>query len=182
MQLKERYEKEIAPSIIKDFKLENSMQAPKITKIVVNAGIGPFRENKEAVASFEKELTDIVGQKVSTKKARLSVAGFKVRKGDTVGFSATLRGARMWAFLEKFISVALPRVRDFRGLSSTAFDKAGNYSIGIKEHVIFPEVNPNTVRGIRSMQLTLVTDTESIELSRALLERLGVPFEREEEK
>lgn len=180
MQLKEFYEKEIVPELMKEFKFENKMEVPKIKKIVINSGIGPFRENKEAVDFFEKELSDIVGQKVYPRRARLSEAGFKVRKGDIVGFAATLRGKRMWAFLEKFIKIALPRVRDFRGLNPRAFDKDGNYSIGIREHVIFPEVNPNTIKGIRGLQITVVTSSEDVDVSKALIEKLGMPLRKEE--
>ncbi|MBN1162272.1 50S ribosomal protein L5 [Patescibacteria group bacterium] len=180
MQLKDKYEKEIVPNSMKEFNLDNRLEVPKIKKIVVNAGIGPFRENKEAVESFADEMSNVVGQRMYPRKARLSEAGFKVRKGDVVGYAVTLRGKRLWAFLEKLVKVALPRVRDFRGLSIKAFDKKGNYSIGIKEHVIFPEVNPNTVKGIRSLQITLVMDTDNVDLSRALLEQLGVPFSRED--
>src|SRR4030042_5150323 len=171
-RLKETYNNKIAPAIMKDFKLSNVMEVPRIQKVGVNAGIGSFRENREAVHTFVNELTALTGQKPYPRNARLSVAGFKIRKGDTVGFTVTLRGDLMWAFLDKLISVALPRVRDFRGLKETSFDEKGNYSIGISEHVIFPEVNPNTTKGIRSLQITVVLNSGKEELNKAVLKKL----------
>ncbi|HLD50826.1 50S ribosomal protein L5 [candidate division WWE3 bacterium RIFOXYC1_FULL_40_10] len=178
-RLREKYLKEIAPKLVKELALSNVMQVPSISKISVNAGIGSFRDNKEAVASFESEFTSFAGQKPRARKARVSVAGFKVRKGETVGYSVTLRGDKMWAFLDKLVSVSLPRVRDFRGLSEEAFDADGNYSLGIREHVIFPEVNPNTTKGIRSLQVTLCLGTRIKEHNKKLLELLGIPFRKD---
>jgi large subunit ribosomal protein L5 len=174
------YKEKIAPELVKEFKLTNVMQAPRLAKISVNIGIGPFRENREAVDSMVSDLTMFTGQKPSQRNARTSVAGFKVRQGDTVGYTVSLRGKRMWSFLDKLINVALPRVRDFRGLSVSSFDEAGNYSIGIKEHVIFPEVNPNATKGIRPLQVTLVIKGNNIEANRAMLKSLGMPFAKEE--
>lgn len=176
MTLKEKYNKEVIQKMKKDHNLSSVMQVPHIKKIVVNAGIGAFRENKEAVDVFVEELSAVLGQKPNPRKARLSIAGFKVREGSTVGYSATLRGDRMWAFLEKLINVAIPRIRDFRGLDATAFDNAGNYSLGITEHVIFPEVNQNTVKGIRGLQLTVVSSSSNKDLNKDLLKNLGMPF------
>jgi large subunit ribosomal protein L5 len=178
-RLREKYESEIVPDLMKKFGLSNNMAVPKIKKIVVNAGIGPFRENTEAVDSFAEEFAAVVGQKPYPRQARLSEAGFKIKKGDVVGYSATLRGERMWAFLDKLINIALPRVRDFRGLGPDSFDDHGNYSIGIREHVIFPEVNPNTTKGIRSMQVTVVTNSKDLEQNKMLLEELGMPFKKD---
>lgn len=178
-RLQKAYTEEIKPKIQKELGLENVMEVPRIMKVVVNAGIGPFRENKESVQSFVEELCDITGQKVSERKARKSEAGFKIRKGEVVGYTATLRGERMWAFLDKLISVALPRVRDFRGLNDEAFDEKGNYSLGVKEHVIFPEVNPNKTKGVRSLQLTIVMSSGDKEKNIALLKGLGMPFKKE---
>ncbi len=175
-RLKEIYQKEIAPKIKSEFKLGSNMEVPKLQKIVVNAGIGGFRDNREAVEVFLEEYSSLLGQKPYPRKARLSEAGFKVRKGDIVGYAATLRGDKMWAFFDKLVNVAIPRIRDFNGLKTTAFDGAGNYSIGIPEHVIFPEVNPNTVKGIRSLQVTVVTSSSDQELNKALLTYLGTPF------
>jgi len=178
-RLKEKYLKTIAPGITKEFKLKSSMQVPRLKKIVVNAGIGGFRDNRDALDSFESEFTQLLGQKPFPRKARLSVAGFKIKQGDTVGFTATLRGDRMWAFLDKLISVAIPRIRDFRGLRNDSFDEAGNYSLGIREHIIFPEVNPNTTKGTRSLQITVVSSSKDAKLNKALLERLGMPYIKE---
>lgn len=177
-RLREKYNKEIVKKIQKEFNLSNGMEVSRIEKVSINAGIGDFRENKEAVESFVHDLVQLAGQKPSPRKARLSEAGFKIRKGDIVGYNVTLRGERMWAFLDKFISVALPRVRDFRGLKVTSFDANGNYSTGIKEHVIFPEVNPNTTKGIRHMQVTVVFSSKNKDMNSALLREMGMPFEK----
>ena len=179
-RLKEKYTKEIAPKLKQEFDLKSVMQVPRLEKIVVNTGIGDFRDSREAVESFENEMSQFLSQKPYPRKARLSVAGFKIRQGDTVGFAATLRGEKMWAFLDKLISVAIPRVRDFRGLSTDSFDQAGNYSMGITEHIIFPEVDPNTVKGIRSLQVTLVSSSNDKGLNKAMLTYLGVPFKKED--
>ena len=175
-RLKEEYKNRIAEEIKKEFKLQNVMEVTGIEKISVNSGIGPFRENKEAVDSFAEELSEICGQKVFERKARKSEAGFKIREGDVVGFAVTLRGDRMWAFLDKLINIAFPRIRDFRGFSPDSFDQNGNYSVGIREHVIFPEVNPNTTKGIRSLQVTVVFNGKNIDQNRYLLKKLSFPF------
>ena len=179
-RLKERYLKEIVPKMREEFKLGSIMEVPRIEKIVVNTGIGSFRESRDAVEGFEYELAQLLGQKPYPRKARLSEAGFKIRKGDVVGYSATLRGKRMWAFLDKLISIAIPRIRDFRGLGLDSFDGAGNYSMGIAEHIIFPEVNPNTTKSTRSLQVTIVSSGKNKEVNKALLTYLGMPFKKEE--
>lgn len=179
-RLRKQYIEIIAPRLVKQLKIVNVMELPRLSKIVVNAGIGPFRENREAVESFVSDLASFTGQKPSPRKARLSVAGFKVRQNDVVGYTVNLRGEKMWAFLDKFINISLPRVRDFRGLSALSFDRLGNYSIGVKEHVIFPEVNPNTTKGIRSLQITIAVSNSSPEKTRVLLKELGVPFRQED--
>ncbi len=179
-RLKQKYNEIIVPKMIAEFKYANVMDVPRIQKIVVNAGIGPFRENREAVESFVADLTALVGQKPSPRSARLSIASFKIRQNDVVGYTATLRGERMWAFLDKFVNIALPRVRDFRGLSKDAFDDNGNYSVGVREHVIFPEVNQNNTKGIRGLQLTIVISKRDIEANRFLIKELGIPFVKEE--
>ncbi len=181
-RLQEKYEKEVLPALKKEFGLKNPWEAPRVKKVVVNAGIGGFRDNKEAVASFTQELAELCGQRPYATKARLSEAGFKIKRGDVVGLAVTLRGAKMWAFLDKLINVALPRVRDFRGLSEKAFDKSGNYSMGIREHAIFPEVNSGTTKGIRSFQASVVLDKDDAETNRALLDYLGFPFINKREK
>ncbi len=175
-RLHELYKKEIVPKLMKELNLSNVMAIPNLKKISVNAGIGDFRDNKEAVDAFVEELSDLCGQRVHFRKARLSEAGFKVRKGDVVGVSVTLRGERMWAFFDKLVNIVLPRVRDFRGVSTEAFDEAGNYSIGIEEHTIFPEINPNKVKGTRGLQVTIVTTAKDKKSGKLLLEKLGTPF------
>ena len=136
--LRETYTTKLKAELIKDLSLTNVMETPVLEKIVINSGIGKFRDNKDVVDSFYQEITAISGQKPTFRKSRISEAGFKVRKNDTVGITVTLRGERMWNFLEKFISITLPRVRDFKGVSNSSFDKSGNYSVGIKEQIIFP--------------------------------------------
>lgn len=177
-RLQEKYKNQIASELMKEFNLENVMEVTKLQKISINAGIGSFRDNREAVESFVTDLTSFSGQKPFVRKARMSIAGFKVRQNDTVGYAVTLRGDKMWSFLDKLINVALPRVRDFRGVNEKAFDKNGNYSLGIKEHVIFPEVNANVTKGIRSLQVTLVFSSKDTNLNRALLTKLGMPFRK----
>jgi len=175
-RLKEEYKNKIVPEMIKEFNLRNVMEVPSIAKININAGIGPFRENKEAVESFASELSDIAGQRVFERRAKKSEAGFKIKQNDLVAFAVTLRGERMWAFLDKLINIAFPRIRDFRGFDPNSFDENGNYSVGIREHVIFPEVNPNTTKGIRSLQVTIVFKGKNIEQNRFLLKKLNFPF------
>ena len=177
-RLKEFYFNTIKKDLIKELNLANIMQVPSLEKIVINSGVGAFRDNKDALDSFYNEITSISGQKPTFRRSRISEAGFKVRKNVLVGITTTLRGERMWDFLEKFISVSLPRVRDFRGVSVKAFDKLGNYSIGIKEHIIFPEVDPNKTKGIRSMQITLVFKNGNPVNSMYLLKKLGMPFSK----
>jgi len=177
-RLKELYTNKIKSELLKELGLENIMQVPKLEKIVVNSGIGSFRDNKDALDSFFNEFMSITGQRPNFRKARFSEAGFKVRKNDLVGVTVTLRGERMWDFLERLISVSLPRVRDFKGVSKKAFDRLGNYSIGVKEHIIFPEVDANKTKGIRSLQVNFVFKNGSPVNSSKLLEKLGLPFSR----
>ena len=178
--LKDTYNKKIVDKLRKEFKLENVMQVPSIEKVSINTGIGGFRDSREAVEAFVAEFSAIAGQKPYPRKARISEAGFKVRKNDVIGYAVTLRGEKMWAFLDKFVNIVLPRVRDFRGLSTTSFDGQGNYSVGLREHVIFPEVNPNIVKGIRSLQVTVVMNGDKREMNLALLRELGFPFKKDE--
>lgn len=177
-QLKNLYTTKLKSELIRDLSLDNVMQSPVLEKIVINTGIGKFRDNKDAVDSFFQEITSISGQKPTYRKSRVSEAGFKVRKNDTVGITVTLRGERMWSFLEKLITVTLPRVRDFKGVSNNSFDKSGNYSIGIREHIIFPEVDANKTKGIRSMQMTMVFKNSNKEKSKKFLALLGMPFSK----
>ena len=177
-RLRERYKNEIAQEIVKKLNLTNIMEATKLQKIVVNAGIGEFRENREAVDAFVEDLAGIAGQFPTPKRARMSIAGFKVREGDVVGYTVTLRGEKMWSFLDKFVSVVLPRVRDFKGMNLNSFDQSGNFAVGIREHVIFPEVNPNKVKGNRSMQVNFTIKSKGKEHSLAFLEAIGMPFNK----
>jgi large subunit ribosomal protein L5 len=164
----------------KELGISNVMEVPRIMKIKLNCGIGSFRDNREAVDSFVEELSGIAGQKPYMRKAKKSEAGFKIKEGDIVGYSVTLRGDKMWAFLDKLINVALPRVRDFRGMNEDSFDGNGNYSVGIREHVIFPEVNPNTTKGIRSIQATIVFNSSDRKKTYGVLKGLGFPFRKDE--
>ncbi len=175
-RLRTAYKEKVQNQLVEDLGLSSIMEAPKLRKIVVNAGIGDFKDNKEALDSFVEELMQITGQKPAPRAARKSESGFKIRQGDVVGYSVTLRGERMWAFLDKFINIVLPRVRDFKGLNPKSFDESGNYSVGIREHVIFPEINPNKVKGIRSLQITFGISSKEPAHSRVLLEKLGIPF------
>lgn len=177
-RLKGLYTTKLKSEIMKDLGLENIMQVPSLDKIVINSGIGSFRDNKDALDSFFNEFMSIAGQRPNFRKARISEAGFKVRKNDLVGLTVTLRGERMWDFLERLISVSLPRVRDFKGVNKKAFDRLGNYSIGIKEHIIFAEVDANKTKGIRSLQVNFVFKNGSPVNSYKLLEKLGLPFSR----
>lgn len=180
-RLRALYKDEIAANLKKDLGLKNTMEVPRLIKVTVNAGIGDIRENREALESFASDIGLITGQKPNPRKARKSESGFKIRQGETVGYAVTLRGEKMWTFLDKFINVVLPRVRDFKGLNPNSFDGNGNYSVGIREHIIFPEVNPNKIKGIRSLQVNFSIDSQSKEHSLALLEKLGMPFNKTKE-
>ncbi|MCA9308343.1 MAG: 50S ribosomal protein L5 [Patescibacteria group bacterium] len=178
IRLANRY-KELAPKLMSDLGLDNVMEIPRIQKVVINAGIGNIKDNREHIEAFEHDLSVIAGQKVSVRKARLSEAGFNLRKGANVGLTVTLRNQSMWTFLDKLINIALPRVRDFSGVSTTSFDAFGNYSLGILEHTIFPEVNPNVVKSIRGLQITVVVRAKNSAHSKALLQELGMPFRKD---
>ena len=177
-RLNEKYKKEIALKLKTELGLKNVMEVPRVKKVAVNAGVGAIKDNKDLLESFTAELTELTGQKPYIRRSRVAEAGFKIKKGDIIGLALTLRGAKMWAFLDKFVNIVLPRVRDFRGLNSQSFDGSGNYSVGVREHVIFPEINPNTVKGIRSLQVSVVTSSEDVERNKALLTALGFPFKK----
>jgi large subunit ribosomal protein L5 len=177
-RLYNKYNNEIVKSLKSELDLKNVMQVPHLQKVSINSGVGALRDSREALETFVQELSDIAGQKPFARKARLSEAGFKVKQGDIIGYAVTLRGDKMWAFVDKLVNIVLPRVRDFRGLSTEAFDKNGNYSLGIKEHVIFPEVNPNAVKGIRGLQVTFVMSGKDKKANLALMEKLGFPFKK----
>jgi large subunit ribosomal protein L5 len=175
-RLKEKYRSIIAPAIAKEFGIVNPMAIPKITKIVLNMGVGEAIANAKVLDTAVDELRVITGQKPVTTKAKKSIASFKLREGMNIGAMVTLRGDRMYEFLDRLIAVALPRVRDFRGVSPKAFDGRGNYTLGIREQLIFPEVDFNKVEKTRGMNISIITTAENDEQSRALLKAFGMPF------
>ena len=178
-RLKERYRREIAPALQRELALPNVMQVPRVTKVVVNIGLGEALTNPKAIESAERDLGTITGQHPIVTRARKSIAGFKIRAGNPIGLMVTLRGDRMYEFLDRLINVALPRVRDFRGAPNKGFDGRGNYSLGLREHVIFPEIDYNTIDRIRGLQVTIVTTAQDDDSSRQLLALMGVAFSRE---
>src|SRR3989344_6228957 len=182
VRLKEKYNKEIVGSLSEKLGRKNAMSLPKVVKIVVNCGVGKFKEDKSYVENTIRDLGLITGQKPLAKKAKQLISNFKVREGDTVGVAVTLRGDKMWALLDKLINVSLPRVRDFKGVSRKAFDGSGNYTIGLKEHSIFPEINPNNMDKIRSLEVTIVTTAKTDSECFELLSGFGMPFMKEKEK
>ena len=175
-RLKEKYRKEIAPALAKQFGIKNSMAVPKISKVVVNMGMGEAISNAKILDTAVDELKSVTGQKPVVTKAKKSIASFKLRQGMNIGTMVTLRGDRMYEFLDRLISVALPRVRDFRGISGKAFDGRGNYTLGIREQLIFPEIDFNKVDKTRGMNISIVTTAGNDEQARALLKALGMPF------
>ena len=175
-RLREKYKNEIAPAIAKEFDIKNQMAIPKIEKIVVNMGVGEAIANAKILDTAVEELRSITGQKPVVTKAKKSIASFKLRQGMNIGTMVTLRGERMYEFLDRLISVALPRVRDFRGVSGKAFDGRGNYTLGIREQLIFPEIDFNKVDKTRGMNISIITSAKTDEQSRALLKALGMPF------
>ena len=175
-RLKDRYNEEIAPALRERFGIENPMRVPRLEKIVVNMGVGEAAQNSRALDGAMEDLTKITGQKAQLRRARKSIAGFKIREGMPVGARVTLRGERMWEFLDRLISVALPRVRDFRGVSPNSFDGRGNYALGLREQLIFPEISYDAIDATRGLDVAVVTTTESDEEARELLRLLGMPF------
>ena len=179
-RMQERYNKEIAPALFKSFEFRNVMQVPRIQKVVVNIGLGEALDNPKALESAVSDLMQITGQKPVTTKARKSIANFKLREGRLIGTKVTLRGDRMWAFLDRLMNVALPRVRDFRGVSGNAFDGRGNYTLGLKDQLVFPEIEYDNIDKLRGMEITIVTTAKNDDEARALLQMLGMPFSRKE--
>jgi len=176
----ERYQKEVAPALFKQFAFKNVMQVPRIEKIVVNIGVGEALDNAKALEAAVGDLTTVTGQKPVTTKARKSIANFKLREGRLIGVKVTLRGERMWAFLDRLLNIALPRVRDFRGVSANAFDGRGNYTLGLKDQLVFPEIEYDKIDKLRGMEVTIVTSARNDEHARALLQMLGMPFGKKE--
>jgi len=175
-RLLERYRAEIAPAMMKEFSYSNVMQVPHLKKIVVNIGVGEALANAKALDGAVKDLTTITGQKPLVRKAKKSIATFKLREGNAIGVKVTLRGDRMYWFLDRLVSAALPRVRDFRGISRDAFDGRGNYTLGLREQLIFPEVDYDAIDKLRGMEITIVTSAKNDEEARRLLQLLGMPF------
>ncbi|MEI6223181.1 MAG: 50S ribosomal protein L5 [Deltaproteobacteria bacterium] len=175
-RLKERFEKEIRPALVKELGLKNPMQAPRVEKIVVNMGLGEAIQNGKILDASLEQLTAITGQKPVVTKARKSIANFKLRQGQSIGAMVTLRGNRAYEFLDRLLNVALPRVRDFKGVSPKAFDGKGNYTLGVKEQIIFPEINYDRVEKIKGLNITVVTTARNDEEGRTLLRHLGMPF------
>ena len=175
-RLQEKYQKEVVPAMIEKFGYKNIMEVPKLEKIVINMGVGEAKENQKVLESAVADLTLIAGQKPVVTKARKSIAGFKLREGQSVGVKVTLRGEKMYSFLEKLIKIDLPRVRDFRGVNAHSFDGHGNYTLGIKEQLIFPEIEYDNVYKIRGMDIVIVTTANSDDEARSLLKAFGMPF------
>ena len=172
------YRDSIVPQLTKEFDYGNVMQVPRIDKVVVNIGIGEAKDNDKALDAAVNDVTTITGQKPQLIKAKKSVAAFKLRAGQTVGIKTTLRGRRMWYFLDKLLNVALPRIRDFRGVSPDGFDGRGNYSLGLREQVVFPEVDYDKIDKLRGLEVSIVTTARSDDEARSLLTRLGMPFRK----
>ena len=175
-RLREKYKSEIAPALAKEFEIKNPMAIPKIEKIVVNMGLGEASANAKILDVAAEELRAVTGQKPVITKAKKSIAAFKLRQGTNIGSMVTLRGERMYEFLDRLISVALPRVRDFRGVSAKAFDGRGNYTLGVREQLIFPEIDFNKVDKTRGMNISIVTTAKTDDQARSLLKALGMPF------
>ena len=174
------YQEKVVPELMREFDYDNVMQAPRVAKIVVNIGIGEAKDNAKALDAAVANVREITGQQPIIVKARKSVAAFKLRAGMPVGIKTTLRGDRMWYFLEKLIGVALPRIRDFRGVSPEGFDGRGNYSLGLREQTIFPEIEYDKIDKIRGLEVSIVTTAKTDEEARSLLAQLGMPFRKRE--
>jgi len=177
-RLKEKYLKEVSPALMSKFNYKSVMQVPKVEKIVINMGVGDAVSNSKALDAAVEELQTIAGQKPVITKAKKSIAGFRLREGMPIGAKVTLRGERMYDFLDKLISISLPRVRDFRGVSKKAFDGRGNYTLGVKEQLIFPEIDYDKVSKVRGMDIVIVTTANSDEEARELLTQFGMPFQK----
>ena len=175
-RLKDLYKSEIVDAMVKKFGYKNIMEVPKLDKIVINMGVGEAKDNSKVLETAVKELETITGQKVVTTKAKNSVANFKIREGMPIGCKVTLRGEKMYEFLDRLVNLALPRVRDFRGVNSASFDGRGNYALGIKEQIIFPEIEYDKIEKIHGMNIIIVTTAKTDEEARALLKLMGMPF------
>ena len=177
--LKERYQSEIVPALKDNLNIENIMEVPRVQKVVVNIGVGEALDNAKALDAAVEDLTKIVGQKPVITQARKSIANFKLREGRSIGVKVTLRGERMWSFLDRMMNVALPRERDFRGISPDSFDGRGNYTLGFREQLVFPEIDFDKIDKIRGLEVSIVTSARTDEEGRELLKLLGMPFRKE---
>ena len=181
-RIKERYEREIRSRLKDELGFKSIMQVPRIDKITLNMGVGEAKNDAKQLDAAIEELTTIAGQRAQVRRARKSVAQFKIREGMPIGAKVTLRGARMYEFLDRLISIALPRIRDFRGLNPGSFDGRGNYSLGIREQIIFPEINYDDIQQVRGLDVTITTSAETDDHARALLQAIGLPFSGEGER
>ncbi len=179
-RMQEKYNNEVVPALRKAFDFKNIMQVPRIQKVIVNIGMGEAMENPKAMEAAVNDLTIITGQKPVMTKARKSIANFKLREGRLIGTKVTLRGDRMWSFLDRLVSTALPRVRDFRGVSANAFDGRGNYTLGLRDQLIFPEIEYDKIDKLRGMEVTIVTTAKNDDQARIMLQLLGMPFSKKE--
>jgi large subunit ribosomal protein L5 len=179
-RLEEKYKKEIAPNLMKQFSYKSSMQIPKLEKIVLNMGLGAAVQDSKLIGEAVADLETIVGQKALIRKAKKSISNFKLREGVEIGAKVTLRRKRMYEFLDRLISIAMPRIRDFRGISDKSFDGRGNYTLGVKEHIIFPEINIDKVNRVLGMDITLVTSAQTDNEAFELLKAFGMPFRKKE--
>jgi large subunit ribosomal protein L5 len=177
-RMKERYQSEVVPALMKALNFTNVMQVPRIEKVVLNIGLGEALDNPKALEAATTDLTAIAGQKPVITKARVSIANFKLREGRSIGTKVTLRGEKMWALLDRLINVVLPRVRDFRGVSRDAFDGRGNYTLGLREQLIFPEIEYDKIDKIRGLEISIVTTARTDDQAAVLLEMLGMPFRK----
>jgi large subunit ribosomal protein L5 len=177
--LKDRYENEVVPALYKSLNLSNVMQVPHVEKVIVNIGLGEALDNAKALDAAVADLNQITGQKPVVTKARKSIANFKLREGRSIGAKVTLRGERMWSFLDRLMNIALPRVRDFRGISPNAFDGRGNYTLGLREQLVFPEIEYDKIDKLRGLEITIVTSARTDDEGRQLLQMLGMPFRKE---
>lgn len=180
-RLQDKYEKEVKAKLASEFDIKNTMAVPKITKVVLNMGVGEVAKNQQQMDNLKKDIATITGQAPSIRNAKVSIASFNLRAGMPVGLSVTLRGAKMYAFLDRLFSIVLPRLRDFRGVSLKSFDQHGNYTLAFTEHTVFPEIDPTKSAQPHGMEITIVTTAKSVVKSRKLLELLGCPFEKEGE-
>ena len=179
-RMQERYQKEAVPALLKAFQYKNVMQVPRINKVVLNIGLGSEQDNAKALEAAMGDMTTIAGQKPVMTKARTSIANFKLREGRIIGTKVTLRGDKMWAFLDRLMNTALPRVRDFRGVSPDAFDGRGNYTLGLRDQLIFPEIEYDKIDKLKGMEVTIVTTAKSDDHARLMLQLMGMPFKKEE--